>query len=376
MRFVRPFQTAWRFLRRPRVFDASLVIVVVVPAAIGGAFAWAAGQAAVAAGTAHFALTMLPLLVRRTRPPLAAALVLALELAGLATGIVDSSNSLGSLIAFYSVGRYTQGRTTLITTVLSCAGYAIGVALIDPAPGFWVGAMFATAIPVGFGQLVRVRAELRERTQQEMADSAVRAERRRIARELHDVVAHHLSVINALVGGARATLPPGQDVTRDALAGAEQTARQALAEMRQLLDVLRADGGGAADAATGVGAARLPALVEEARTAGLPASLTVTGEPVPLPTAVDHAVYRIVQEALTNTRKHTVGSRASVLLTYEATAIDVEVVDDGAAKLPAAKGFGLSGMAERVALCGGDLWTGPRAQGGFRVHARIPLEKR
>jgi signal transduction histidine kinase len=97
---------------------------------------------------------------------------------------------------------------------------------------------------------------------------------------------------------------------------------------------------------------------------------------VPLPTAVDHAVYRIVQEALTNTRKHSVGSRASVLLTYEATAIEVEVVDDGAAKLPTSTGFGLSGMAERVALCGGDLWTGPRVQGGFRVHARIPLEKR
>jgi signal transduction histidine kinase len=376
MRFVRPFQAAWRFSRRPRVFDTLLVIVIVVPATIGGASSWAAGHTGVAAGAAHFVVTMIPLLVRRTRPLLAAGLVVAIDIVGLATGIVDNGNNLGSLIAFYSVGRYTQGRTTLITTVLSGVAYAIGIALFAPIPGSWVGGVLAMAIPVGFGQLLRVRAELRERTQREMADSAVRAERRRIARELHDVVAHHLSVINALVGGARATLPPGQDVTRDALAGAEQTARQALAEMRQLLDVLRADGGGAADAATGVGTARLPALVEEARTAGLPASLTVTGEPVPLPTAVDHAVYRIVQEALTNTRKHSVGSRASVLLTYEATAIEVEVVDDGAAKLPTSTGFGLSGMAERVALCGGDLWTGPRVQGGFRVHARLPLEKR
>src|SRR5690606_29126647 len=110
-------------------------------------------------------------------------------------------------------------------------------------------------LPVGLGQFVRIRAELQERARREAADEAVRAERRRIARELHDVVAHHLSVINALVGGARATLPPEQDVTRDALQGAEETARQALAEMRQLLDVLRADDGGGADAATGVGTA-------------------------------------------------------------------------------------------------------------------------
>jgi signal transduction histidine kinase len=375
MRFVRPFQTAWRFFRRPRVFDTLLVSVFAVPAAIGAAFFWQQGDLDTGLSAVHFALTMVPLLVRRTRPLVAAGLVVALDLIGIAAGITTSSD-LAALIALYSVGRYTPGRTTLVASLLAGLCYTAGTLLLTPRSGAWPADLFVALIPAGLGQLVRVRAELRERAQREMADSAVRAERRRIARELHDVVAHHLSVINALVGGARATLPPGQDVARDALAGAEQTARQALAEMRQLLDVLRADGGGAADAATGVGTARLPALVEEARTAGLPASLTVTGEPVPLPTAVDHAVYRIVQEALTNTRKHSVGSRASVLLTYDATAIEVEVVDDGAAKLPTSTGFGLSGMAERVALCGGDLWTGPRAQGGFRVHARIPLEKR
>ncbi|MGN9785024.1 sensor histidine kinase [Nonomuraea sp. ZG12] len=375
MRFVRPFQAAWRFFRRPRVFDALLVIVVTVPATIGAVLSWSEGHPDAAMGAALLVVSMLPLLVRRTRPLLAAGPVTFLDLAGLATGLTGSGN-LAATIAFYSVGRYTRGRTALIAATLGGALYATGLALFAPASGSWPTGVFVTLIPVGFGQLVRVRAELRERAQREMADSAVRAERRRIARELHDVVAHHLSVINALVGGARATLPPGQDVTREALTGAEETARQALAEMRQLLDVLRADGGSAADAATGVGAARLPALVDEARTAGLPASLTVTGEPVTLPTAVDHAVYRIVQEALTNTRKHTVGARASVLLTYDPTAIEVEVVDDGAAKLPASTGFGLSGMAERVALCGGDLWTGPRSQGGFRVCARIPLEKK
>lgn len=105
--------------------------------------------------------------------------------------------------------------------------------------------------------------------------------------------------------------------------------------------------------------------------------LTVEGEPVTLPTAVDHAIYRIVQEALTNTRKHSVGAKASVRLSYEPEAIEVEVLDDGIAKQSPSRtpGFGLGGMAERVALCGGRLTTGPRDEGGFRVHARIPLEK-
>ncbi|WP_336209787.1 sensor histidine kinase [Nonomuraea sp. LPB2021202275-12-8] len=375
MRFVRPFQAAWRFFRRPRVFDTVLVAVLVVPALVAAVSSWSQGYTDVARGAVHFALSILPLLVRRTRPLLAAGLVVALDVVGIATGVVGGGNA-GSIIAFYSVGRYTPGRTTVIAAAAGGVAYATSLELFGGNPGGWVAGLLATAVPVAFGQLVRVRAELRERARREVADSAVRAERRRIARELHDVVAHHLSVINALVGGARATLPPGQNVTREALAGAEQTARQALAEMRQLLDVLRADGGGTADAATGVGAARLPALVEEAKTAGLPASLTVTGEPVPLPTAVDHAVYRIVQEALTNTRKHTVGARASVLLAYDPAAIEVEVLDDGAAKLPSASGLGLGGMAERVALCGGDLWTGPRLEGGFRVHARIPLERK
>ncbi|MEU7989987.1 histidine kinase [Streptosporangium canum] len=217
-------------------------------------------------------------------------------------------------------------------------------------------------MPVGVGQFVRLRTELNERSRQEAA--AVRAERRRIARELHDVVAHHITVINALVGGARATLPPGQDVTKNALKSAEQTARQAMSEMRRLLDVLRIDGNEAPDAATGVSAERLPVLIEEARSSGLPASLTVTGEPVELPAAVDHAVYRIVQEALTNTRKHAVSARADVRLAYEPAAVEVEVIDDGLAKEAGAPGFGLAGMAERVALCGGRLTTGPRPEGG------------
>ncbi|MFF5114435.1 sensor histidine kinase [Streptosporangium sp. NPDC000509] len=118
-----------------------------------------------------------------------------------------------------------------------------------------------------------------------------------------------------------------------------------------------------------------PLTVQDETRLMVAARLTVTGEPVELPAAVDHAVYRIVQEALTNTRKHAVSARTDVRLTYEPAAVEVEVLDDGLAEEAGTPGFGLSGMAERVALCGGRLSTGPRPEGGFRVYARIPLER-
>ncbi|MFI6792351.1 sensor histidine kinase [Nonomuraea sp. NPDC050383] len=364
----------WRFLRRPPVLDAALVLALVAAACLGLVAVLLQGDREAAAGAAHFMITTVPLLVRRRHPVAAAALVAALDLMGLATGIVEGANA-SAVIALYSVGRYTGGRPAVLVTTAATIVYNVAGAIAVDGPSTVLPTAFLFFASMGTGQFVRVRAQLRERDQTEAAEAAVRAERRRIARELHDVVAHHLSVINALVGGARATLPPGHDVTRDALSSAEGTARQALAEMRQLLYVLRADGDGS-DAATGVGADRLPALVEEARTAGLPAELTVIGTAVPLPAAVDHAVYRIVQEALTNTRKHAPGARARALLAYEPDAVEVEVLDDGAAGAQTDRppGFGLGGMAERVALCGGELRAGHRPEGGFRVHARIPLE--
>ncbi|MFC4112714.1 sensor histidine kinase [Nonomuraea zeae] len=363
-----------RFFQRPRVFDTTLVIVLSVPAVIGLAAVLLMGQAVTAWGAASYLAGMACLLVRRTRPVLVMALVAAIDATALATGVSQSIN-VPAAVALYSIGRFTNGRRTVAATLAAFTAYATVLELARPATGGWVVALFSVGVPVGLGQLVRLRAELNERGRREIAEAAVRAERRRIARELHDVVAHHITVINALVGGARATLPPELTAGREALESAEQTARQAMSEMRRLLDVLRADSDEGPDAATGVGADRLPALVREAGNAGLPASLTVTGEPVELPAAVDHAVYRIVQEALTNTRKHAVSARASVRLAYEPAAVEVEVVDDGLAKDGGPPGFGLGGMAERVALCGGHLSTGPRPEGGFRVHARLPLEQ-
>jgi len=364
-----------RFFRRPTVFDRTLVILLSVIPVIGTVALAMQGETALALRSALQAAGTPLLLVRRSRPIYPVCVFTALDAVFTLTAASPLPAQLPTLIALYSLGRYTSGRATAISFAATYALAATATEVAKPGTYSWVPLLFMFGLLVGWGQLIRLRAELRERATREAADAAVRAERRRIARELHDVVAHHITVINALVGGARATLPPEQEVTREALESAEQTARQAMTEMRRLLDVLRADGNEGPDAATGVGAARLPELIKEARAAGLPAGLTVTGEPVELPAAVDHAVYRIVQEALTNTRKHAVGARASVRLTYQPDAVEVEVLDDGVAKDGGAPGFGLGGMAERVALCGGRLTTGPRPEGGFRVHARIPLEK-
>ncbi len=368
-----------RFFGRPRVFDTTLVIVLSVPMLLGVNSLILQGETRATLTAGLHVAGSLCLLMRRGRPTLTAGLVAALDVVGITTQLLFFPTP-PSIIAYYSLGRYTTGRATLITSATVFVVYAIGTELFPTeqflaVAGGWSTFLFTVFVPVGIGQFVRLRTELNERGRQEAADAAVRAERRRIARELHDVVAHHITGINALVGGARATLPPGQAVTKNALESAEQTARQAMSEMRHLLDVLRVDGNEGPDAATGVSADRLPVLIKEARSSGLPAGLTVTGEPVELPAAVDHAVYRIVQEALTNTRKHAVGARASVRLAYEPAAVEVEVIDDGVVKEAGAPGFGLGGMAERVALCGGRLSTGPRPEGGFRVHARIPLEK-
>ncbi|NBE91626.1 sensor histidine kinase [Nonomuraea sp. KC401] len=373
MRPARSLLRLIRFFRRPKVFDRTLVLVLGLPGLLLVPVMLAMGNTAQVLTALPYLAAVVVLLMRRHRPVLVTALVAAIDVVGVTTDVTPSSN-VPTLVAYYSLGRYTAGRTTAIAAAGAFAAYAT-VLELDQVTGGWVMALFNVGVPVGIGQIVRLRSELHERGRREAADAAVSAERRRIARELHDVVAHHITVINALVGGARATLPAEQEVTRNALESAEQTARQAMSEMRRLLDVLRADGHEGPDAATGVGADRLPTLIKQARSAGLPAHLTVTGEPVSLPAVVDHAVYRIVQEALTNTRKHAPGARASVRLAYEPDAVEVEVVDDGSAKGSETPGFGLGGMAERVALCGGRLSTGPRApQGGFRVHARIPLE--
>ncbi|MDF5754919.1 histidine kinase [Spongiactinospora sp. TRM90649] len=329
-------------------------------------------------GSAAWIAGSLALLTRRRRPVLVAALTAA---ADVFTAFFVPLNAAGvpTVIAFYSLGRYGTARSAWSVGVAAMC--AEGFAIWYSRPGNQLGNAIQLLFAVGTGLFFRQRSELRARREQHAAESAVRAERRRIARELHDVVAHHISVINVLVGAGRTTMRADPERAEETLVTAERTARQAMAEMRDLLHVLRADDERDPEDHSGVGAAEVPTLIGQARQAGLPAGLVVDGEPAPLPAAVDHAVYRIVQESLTNTRKHAPGARASVRLTYEERAVVIEVLDDGTpwndgsrdARDTSGAGYGLNGMAERVALCGGQLQTGPRPRGGFRVHARIPL---
>jgi signal transduction histidine kinase len=221
------------------------------------------------------------------------------------------------------------------------------------------------------------RAARLEREREDKARQAVVQERLRIARELHDVVAHSVSVIGVQAGAARLVLDtdPHPTRARAAVAAIEATANQAMAELRRALGILRATDPSGVALAPLPGLGQLPALLDQLQRAGLPVELRVTGTPRPLPASIDLSLYRIVQEALTNTLKHAAAAHAEVVVGYRAHDITVEVSDDGRGPPPSAApapGAGTIGMRERVALFGGELWVGPRAQGGYAVGVCLP----
>lgn len=224
--------------------------------------------------------------------------------------------------------------------------------------------------------VLRERARIAEVSQRALAEQAVADERRRIARELHDVVAHHVSVMGVLATGARRVLRRDPASADEALVTIEDTSRSTLREMRRLLDVLRTEAEPAADLVPQPGLAAINALVEQVREAGLPVTLRVDGTPVDLDPGLALTVYRIVQEGLTNALKHAGAATAAVRLVVDRDMLTVEVVDSGRGPQPDQHrvGHGLVGMRERVALYGGSLYIGPRPGGGFRVQARIPME--
>ncbi|WP_203856791.1 sensor histidine kinase [Plantactinospora mayteni] len=221
------------------------------------------------------------------------------------------------------------------------------------------------------------RARVAEENQRSLADQAVADERRRIARELHDVVAHHVSVMGVLATGARRVLSRDPAATDGALGTIEETSRTTLRELRRLLDVLRTDAEPAAELSPQPGLAGIEALVEQVREAGLPVTLRVDGTPGPLDPGVALTVFRIVQEALTNTLKHAGAATAQVRLSFGVYWLIVEVADTGRGPAPESGrlGHGLVGMRERMALYGGTLRTGPRPGGGYRVYAKMPMEQ-
>ena len=221
------------------------------------------------------------------------------------------------------------------------------------------------------------RALRAERDREAAARLAVAEERTRIARELHDVVAHAMSVMVLQVGAVRHKLPDASAEQRDALRNVEQTGRTALAEMRRLLDAMRYDGD-ELELAPHPGLGQLGQLVEDVRASGLDVSLWIGGEPFDLPASLDLSAYRILQEGLTNVLKHAHASRAEVEVHYRPDEVRVEVRDDGrgAPRIADGLGHGLVGVAERVKLFGGEMTTGATSSGGFVLCARIPVNGR
>ncbi|WJV44231.1 sensor histidine kinase [Streptomyces flavofungini] len=344
------------------------------------------GSPATVAGLTAVAVSGLPLLFRRRHPLAAFVGTLALSAVISLVTVGPRGLSAALVVALFTVVR---GAGTRMTVAAGAA--CLALPFVNrftgpwPAPMDLVGTALATVLVIGSALAVHRWQRDVEANRRLLADRAVAEERRRIARELHDIVSHHITTMQLMAGGARANLTHAPEVARGALVTLEDSGRMALREMRQLLDVLRADDEpDDALPSPQPGAADLDRIVAESRLAGLPTGFRVHGEERPLPPTVGLTVFRIVQEALTNARKHAGGeARAEVLLTYGVDRVAVEVRDDGGGALvpaghrapsrPGRTGYGLVGMRERVALHGGSLTTGPQEDGGFAVTASLPL---
>jgi signal transduction histidine kinase len=298
---------------------------------------------------------------------------------------------LGFLLALYSVAAHCEPRGALVGLALGLVSGALQTlaesndSIADFLSNYSFIAVVVIGIPWVAGRALRgrqLRAEALEdraaalqRESEERARAAVAEERLRIARELHDVVGHSLGVIVVQAGAERATLATGQESTRDTLVTIERIGREALSEMRRLLDLMRRDDEQVA-LAPQPSLAHLDSLFESVRSAGLPVELRVEGEQVSLPSGIDLSAYRILQEALTNALKHAGPARARVTVRYAPDGVELEIVDDGPGPGTGGDGggHGLVGMGERVALYGGTLRTGTRPGGGYAVSARLPFE--
>jgi signal transduction histidine kinase len=290
------------------------------------------------------------------------------------------------LLAIFTVAEYTGRSTVVGATIVAAAGLVVTEAVHHQqisVPGV-LSRLMVIGLAVAVGLYLRARADyingLRERAErlererELLAQQAVGEERVRIARELHDVVAHNVSLMVVQAQAVAAT--GGGDHQDEALGRVADLGREALSEMHRMLGLLRLQNGDAPEREPQPGVGDLPSLIDRTRQSGLGATLTVDGMPRELPAAVDLSVYRIVQEALTNVIRHAGATEAAVILAYLPDALEVTVLDNGAGPAGDERsgGHGLVGMRERVTLFGGDLQTGRRSYGnGYRVHALLPV---
>jgi signal transduction histidine kinase len=329
------------------------------------------------------------LVLRRSAPLAVLATTLASAAAIVALG--DEPAGVAGGIALYTTAAICERKVSLAALVPTAAIAAVLSATTADAEGRQASALFGATVAVllvvgvwalgayaqtrrRYTRALEERAAHAEREREQLARIAVHEERASIARELHDIVAHSVSVMLVGVRGARDVLRTSPDVADDTLARVETSGEQSLAELRRILALLRAPEHGA-ESRPQPSLAELDELVAGYRDAGLPVRLELTGEPQPLPGGVELSVYRIVQEALTNVLKHSHPTRVTVTLAFRGSCLDVEVADDGTGVEHdgATTGHGIVGMRERVALLGGELETGRRVGGGYRVAARLPI---
>ena len=384
--------------RHPRLTDAALAAVLLV-----------VSLPPVSTLTGHdralsvtlIVAVLLPLVWRRRAPFLIFAIMTGLAVVQFFTARQPAAD-LALLVALYTVAAYEPGRRVLLAGAITEAGAVlVATHARDPLP-VWAllsGLVVAAALLGYYARTRRAylaalhdRAERLERERDQQAQLAAAAERVRIAREVHDIVAHNIAVMIALADGAAYTAEANPPQAASIMGQVSATGRSALTEMRRLLGVLREP--------AAPGHAPQPSLddvddlIAGVRAAGLPTRLTVTGEPFPLPPSAQLALYRTVQEALTNTLKHAPGAQAEVRLAYRPGAVELEITDDGRpAAVPQPQltatrdgggpsggptggpggGHGIAGMRERAAVFGGQVSAGPRPGGGWQVRTVLPV---
>ncbi len=372
---------------RPATLDAGLALGLFALAA-AEALAGSPGLARGAALLAAAAYT-LPLALRRSLPLVAGGIVLAMQVL-LATVAPDGSQATivpAALLALYSVGRYLPPRVAdgalaawvvALTTVV-----ALSASPGDAAVGEAVFAGLLIVVPWAIGRALRSHAvhvdtltreaeDLRRERDQRARDAVV-AERARLARELHDVVTHAISVVAVQTQAVRLRLEPSQEREAEDLRGVESAARDAMGELRRLLGVLRKDGE-APPLEPQPGLAQLPRLIERVQAAGAEVEVSVEGPPVLLSPGVDLTAYRVLQEGVTNALRHAPGAPIAISVRY-GTDLGLQVANGGTTRAPASDGagVGLTGMRERVALYGGTLQAADRRGGGFLLDVALPL---
>jgi signal transduction histidine kinase len=377
---------AWGRVRRsPRAFDLALAVVMALVTIAGSVGESHPGNpsdkppagvhiAAPAAAYLLVAVSALALIWRRRRPVLVLAVSLGAALLYICLGYFGGAVMLNPMFALYAVAVPTARAIALsVITMLSLMAATAAFGPFSTGGGFaLIPGEVAAALFLGLRVASRHAAL---RASEVQARRAVDAERLRIARELHDVVAHTMSTINVQAGVAAHVIDQKPEQAAQALEAIRQASKQGLRELRGILNVLR-QADEQDERAPAPRLSQLNALVENVTRAGLPTSVTVHGQERTLAPTVDLTAYRIVQESLTNALRHAGPTTASVTLSYADDQLEIEVLDRGRGRVdgtPPGAGHGIPGMLERAEAVGGTLFAGPGLEGGFRVQARLPL---